>query len=98
MLRRLIWLAVGTFAIGTESFMIAGLLPTIASDLDVSVASAGQLVTVFALVCAVGAPILATLTAGWERRRLLLWSMSGFLLANLLAAVSTHYAGLLGAR
>jgi predicted MFS family arabinose efflux permease len=45
---RLYWLALGTFAIGTEGFMIAPLLPDLSRDLSVSIASAGQLVTVFA--------------------------------------------------
>ncbi|KLU23644.1 hypothetical protein EOS_23580 [Caballeronia mineralivorans PML1(12)] len=43
------WLALGTFAAGTESFMIAGLLPDMAADLHASIVATGQLVTVFAL-------------------------------------------------
>ena len=46
------WMALGTFAIGTEGFMIAPLLPRLSGDLSVSVAAAGQLVTVFALTYA----------------------------------------------
>ena len=49
----LIYLALGTFAIGTEGFMIAAILPSIADSLSVSVQMAGQLVTVFTLVFAV---------------------------------------------
>ena len=45
----LAWLALGTFATGTESFMIAPLLPALAADLSVRVTVAAQLVTVFAL-------------------------------------------------
>ena len=47
--RYLTWLVLGAFAIGTEGFMIAGILPLIAGDLEVSTALAGQLVTGFAL-------------------------------------------------
>src|SRR5690348_12142545 len=39
----LLWLALGTFAVGTESFMIAAILPAIARDLGVGVAATGQL-------------------------------------------------------
>ena len=45
----LYWLALGAFAIGTEGFMIAPLLPSIAADLSVGISTAGQLVTAFAL-------------------------------------------------
>ena len=45
----LTWLALGTFATGTESFMIAALLPGLARDLSVTLTAAGQLVTIFAL-------------------------------------------------
>jgi predicted MFS family arabinose efflux permease len=92
------WLTLGAFAIGTEGFMIAGLLPTLARDLDVGLPAAGHLVTAFALAYALGAPVLAVLTAGLERKRLLAIAMGGFALANLSAALAPGYAGLMGAR
>jgi predicted MFS family arabinose efflux permease len=97
-LTRLNWLTLGAFAIGTEGFMIAGLLPTLARDLNVGLPAAGHLVTAFSLAYAIGAPVMAVLTARLERRRLLAVAMSGFTLANLLAALAPSYAGLLAAR
>jgi MFS family permease len=94
----LIWLTLGAFAIGTEGFMIAGLLPALARDLNVGVPAAGHLVTAFSLAYAIGAPVMAVLTAGLERRRLLAVAMGGFTLANLLAELAPGYAGLLAAR
>jgi predicted MFS family arabinose efflux permease len=94
----LIWLTLGAFAIGTEGWMIAGLLPALARDLSVGLAAAGNLVTAFSLAYALGAPVTAVLTAGWERRRLLAIAMSGFVLANLLAALAPDYFALLAAR
>ena len=94
----LIWLTLGAFAIGTEGFMIAGLLPILARDLNVGLAAAGHLVTAFSLAYAIGAPVMAMLTAGLERRRLLAIAISGFTLANLLAALAPGYSGLLAAR
>ena len=94
----LIWLTLGAFAIGTEGFMIAGLLPALARDLNVGLSAAGHLVTAFSLAYAIGAPVMAVLTAGLERRRLLAIAMAGFTLANLLAALAPGYAGLLAAR
>jgi predicted MFS family arabinose efflux permease len=92
------WLTLGAFAIGTEGFMIAGLLPALARDLNVGIPAAGHLVTAFSLAYAIGAPVMAVLTAGLERRRLLAVAMGGFILANLLAALAPNYAGLLAAR
>jgi predicted MFS family arabinose efflux permease len=97
-LASLIWLTLGAFAIGTEGFMIAGLLPALARDLNVGLPAAGNLVTAFSLAYAIGAPVMAVLTAGLERRRLLAIAMGGFALGNLLAALAPGYSGLLAAR
>lgn len=94
----LYWLALGTFAVGTEGFMIAGMLPTIANDLSVSVSAAGQLVAVFAFAYAISSPILTTLTGAINRRKLLILAMGAFALANLLAWNATGYWSLMGAR
>jgi predicted MFS family arabinose efflux permease len=96
--RPLYWLAAGAFAVGTESFMIAGLLPGMAKDLGVSVAAAGQLVTVFALAYAFASPVLAALTGHIGRRKLLIGAMGFFAAANLLAAAATGYWTLMAAR
>lgn len=95
---RLYWLALGTFAIGTEGFMIAPLLPEMARDLSVSLAGAGQLVTVFALTHALSSPILTALTGSVDRRRLLIGSMLAFAAANFVAWSAHDYAGLMAAR
>ena len=97
-LARLYWLALGTFAIGTEGFMIAPLLPEMASDLSVSLASAGQLVTVFALTHALSSPVLTALTGSVDRRRLLIASMLAFAAANFVAWSADDYAGLMTTR
>src|ERR1700683_5389428 len=95
---RLYWLALGTFAIGTEGFMIAPLLPDLARDLSVSLASAGQLATVFALTYALSSPVLTTLTGDFDRRRLLIASMLAFAAANFVALSAHSYSGLLARR
>src|ERR1700730_6144885 len=91
-------LALGTFAVGTEGFMIAAILPGIATSLSVSVQMAGQLVTVFTLVFAVSSPILTALTGRVPRRKLLLISMGVFALGNIAAASASGYWSLLLAR
>ncbi len=86
---RLLILVLGTFIIGTDDFVIAGLLPSIANDMNVSIATAGQLVTAFAIAYAVGAPVLGTLTLNIPVKTLLVISMIVFTIANCLSAVVT---------
>src|SRR5471032_3325441 len=94
----LYWLAVGTFAVGTEAFMIAAMLPKIATDVSVSLQAAGQLVTIFALTYAITSPVLTALTGGLDRRKLLILAMTAFAAANLVAASASGYWSLAGAR
>ena len=94
----LYFLALGTFAIGTEGFMIAPLLPDLAADLGVSVVKAGQLVTVFALTYAFSSPVLTALTAGLDRRRQLIGAMIAFAASNAVAFTAPSYGALMGAR
>ncbi len=96
--RTLIWLAVATFSNGIDGYVLAGLLPAISTDLDVSNAAAGQLVTVFALTSAVSAPVLGSLTSGWERRATIVGSLGLFVLGNLVVALAPAYPVALGGR
>ncbi len=95
---RLLPLAIAMFAVGTDGFVIAGLLPQIAADLDVGVTAAGQLVTVFALALAVSAPVLGAATSGMDRRRVLVLALAIFILGNVLTAVGPDYTTVLSAR
>jgi MFS family permease len=63
-------LAVGTFAVGTSGYIVAGLLPALTGELHVSASAAAQLVTAFAIAYAIGSPLFAAVTGRWERRRL----------------------------
>jgi len=94
----LFWAALGAFAVGTEGFLIAPLLPDMAADLDVSPSMIGLTVSAFALAYALGSPVAAALTAGIDRRKLLTFALTLFTFANLLAASSANYAWLVAAR
>ncbi|MBP2322684.1 putative MFS family arabinose efflux permease [Kibdelosporangium banguiense] len=91
-------LATGTFAAGTSSQIIAGVLPDLAHEQNVSVATAGQLLTAFALTYAVSSPLLAAATGRWERRKLLVTAMMVMALGNALGAIAPNYATLFVAR
>ncbi|GAA3701764.1 MFS transporter [Nonomuraea antimicrobica] len=98
MVKRLLPLALATFAVGTDSYVIAGLLPSIATDLRVSTPAAGQLVTVFALVMALSAPVMGALTSGLDRRSALLVALGVFVAGNVVTALGTEYAVVMIAR
>ncbi len=95
---RLLPLVLGAFAIGAETFLVSGVLPLIAADLHVAAATAGSLVTIFALAYAFGSPLIAVATAGVERKRLLIFAIGAFALANLVAASAPNFASLAAAR
>ncbi|GAA2815990.1 MFS transporter [Crossiella cryophila] len=96
--RALLPLATAMFAVGTDGFIIAGLLPQIATDLDVGLAAAGQLVTAFALAFAVSAPILGALTSAMTRRAALLLGLAVFIVGNAATALGPDYTTVLLAR
>ncbi|WED23470.1 MFS transporter [Vibrio sp. JC009] len=91
-------LTLSAFAIGTTEFVIVGLIPTMAADLNVSLPSAGLLVSLYALGVAVGAPVLTALTGNWKRKTVLLAVMALFVLGNLLAWQAPGYSTLVTAR
>lgn len=94
----LLALTLSAFAIGTTEFVIVGLIPTMAADLNVSLPSAGLLVSLYALGVAIGAPVLTALTGKWNRKHVLLAVMSLFVAGNLLAWQAPGYDTLITAR
>lgn len=94
----LLALTLSAFAIGTTEFVIVGLIPTMANDLQVSLPSAGLLVSLYALGVAIGAPVLTALTGKWNRKSVLLGVMSLFVIGNLLAWQAPGYPTLVLAR
>ncbi|TCM97006.1 DHA1 family inner membrane transport protein [Paenibacillus sp. BK033] len=91
-------LTVGAFAIGMTEFVIMGILPNVANDLNVSISAAGQLITMYALGVAVGAPIMTILTSRIPQKKLLCILMLLFILGNGLSVVAPNYAVLMIAR
>lgn len=94
----LLALATGAFGIGVTEFAPMGLLPIVATDLGVSIPTAGLLVSAYALGVLLGAPLLTLTTARVPRKTLLIGLMGIFTLGNLLSALSDSYSMLLAAR
>lgn len=94
----LLALAMGGFAIGTTEFVTMGLLPQIADGVDVSIPTAGHLISAYALGVVAGVPVLALFGARLPRRALLVGLMTAYGLFNLLTAVASSYHLVLAAR
>ncbi|MFD6169517.1 MFS transporter [Streptomyces coeruleorubidus] len=87
----LVALALGGFGIGLTEFLIAGLLPQVASGFTVSEAAAGWLISGYALSVAVGAIALTAATARLPRKQVLLGLVALFVVGNLLSAIAPNY-------
>ncbi|QHI97783.1 MFS transporter [Xylophilus rhododendri] len=98
LLSPLLALAIGAFGIGVTEFAPMGMLPSIASDLGVSIPSAGLLISAYAMGVLIGAPLMTLTTARVPRRTLLISLMGIFTLGNLLSALADNYTLLLAAR
>ncbi|MBW0255353.1 MFS transporter [Cellulomonas sp. PS-H5] len=94
----LLALALGGFSIGTTEFATMGLLPLVAENLDATIPEAGHAITAYALGVVVGAPLLTTIAARMDRRRLLLLLMTAFTVGNVLSALAPSLGWLVAAR
>ncbi|WP_037663988.1 MFS transporter, partial [Streptomyces aurantiacus] len=97
-MRRIWLLMLGAFTLGLDAYVMAGLLPVVADDLDTTVSLAGQMVTVFTLAYAVSAPLVAGLLAGARPRVLIVASLAVFTLGNGATALAPGLAVLLLSR
>ncbi|MEV6802253.1 Cmx/CmrA family chloramphenicol efflux MFS transporter [Micromonospora rifamycinica] len=91
-------LAVAVFATGTSEFMLAGLVPDIATSLNVPIGAAGLLTSAFAAGMVVGAPLMAALARRWPARASLLGFVLVFAVAHVVGALTTSFAVLLVTR
>ena len=91
-------LTAGAFGIGVTEFVIMGLLIEVSTDLGVSIASAGLLISGYALGVVVGAPLMTAFAARWPRKTVLLALMVIFTLGNAACALAPDYALLMAAR
>jgi len=90
--------AVAVFAMGTSEFMLAGLVPDIATGFDVSVGAAGLLTSAFAVGMIVGAPLMAALARRWPARTSLLVFVLVFTITHIVGALTTSFVVLLATR
>ncbi len=95
---KVIILAISAVAVGLVELIVGGILPTIANDLNISIGTAGQLITVFALVYAISGPVLLVLTSKFERKKIYLISLLVFLAGNVMTYFSPTFTVMMIAR
>ncbi len=91
-------LALSTVAAGLVELIVGGILPSIASEFNISLSRAGQLITVFALIYAVAGPILLVLTSKIERKKLMIATLFVFFLGNIMTYFSPTFTLMMAAR
>jgi DHA1 family chloramphenicol resistance protein-like MFS transporter len=91
-------LGLAVFALGTSEFMLSGILPAIADDMDVTIPQAGLLISAFAIGMVVGAPLLAVATLRLPRRTTLIALISVFGLGQVAGALAPTYSVLFASR
>lgn len=91
-------LGLSVFALGTSEFMLSGILPAVADDMDVTIPQAGLLISAFAIGMVVGAPLLAVATLRLPRRTTLISLITVFGLGQVAGALAPSYAVLFASR
>lgn len=91
-------LGLGIFAMTTSEFMVAGMLPELASGLGVSISAIGYLVSAYAVAMAVGGPVVSAALARASRSRSLVLLLATFLGGQVLGAVASGYPMLVVSR
>ncbi|CBJ83259.1 Major facilitator superfamily protein [Xenorhabdus bovienii str. Jollieti] len=91
-MKKIIFLAIGMFALGFDAYIIAGLVPGISETYQKSASQIGQSVSIFTLCYAISAPLFASLLAGKPIKKVLLTAIVIFGLANALTALSPNFS------
>lgn len=91
-------LTVGVFGILNTEMGFIGILPDIAAYFDVSVATAGWLVSIFAISVAISAPTMPLLFSGINRKKVMLIVLSVFVVGNIVSIFTSSFTVLLIAR
>jgi DHA1 family arabinose polymer transporter-like MFS transporter len=98
MKKSLLTLTLGGLGIGITEFVMMGLLPDIAKDLNITIPQAGHLISSYALGVVVGAPVLVAIAGSYPPKKILLALMVMFTAFNALSAFSPDYTTMLAAR
>lgn len=96
--KNIIPLTLGGLGIGTTEFVMMGMLPDVASDLQISIPQAGYLISAYALGVVIGAPLLVAISSNFAPKKILFALMVMFTVFNALSAFAPDNMTLLVAR
>lgn len=97
-MKKVLILSLGMFALGFDAYIVAGIIPGISETYQRDVSQVGLAVSMFTLFYAISAPIFASILAGKPFKKILLYSMLIFTIANSITAVAPTFALLLISR
>lgn len=97
-MKKVFILSLGMFTLGFDAYIIAGLIPGISETYDKDVSQIGLAVSIFTLFYAISAPIFASLLAGRSVKKILLYAMVVFTIANSITAIASTFTILLMSR
>lgn len=88
----LTWMLLAVFGVGTVEYLVAGVLRGVSADMGVSNATAGLLVTVYAVTVVIGGPLLTIVTTQMPRTPLIVGLMALFVVGNIGTALAPNFA------
>ncbi|MWV43732.1 MFS transporter [Paenibacillus sp. HJL G12] len=91
-------LAIACFVTGMVELIVGGILDLISGDLHISLSAAGQLITLYSIVFAISGPLLLTVTARMERKRLYQYALLVFIIGNVISSLSPNFITMVIAR
>lgn len=97
-MKKVLILSLGMFALGFDAYIVAGLIPGISETYDKDASQIGLAVSIFTLFYAISAPVCASLFAGKSVKKILLYSMIVFTIANSITAIAPTFTVLLISR
>src|SRR5437868_820957 len=89
---KIVLLALTCFVLGTSEYVIVGVLDKIALSSDITIAQAGQLITVFAITVSLGTPIAIYFTSKMDQRKVMIMALSLVVVSCLMMVASNTYA------
>ena len=97
-MKKVLILSLGMFALGFDAYIVAGIIPGISETYQRNVSQVGLAVSMFTLFYAISAPVFASILAGKPLKKILLYSMLIFTIANSITAVAPTFTLLLISR
>ncbi|PQA96992.1 hypothetical protein B0A69_02795 [Chryseobacterium shigense] len=91
MKKKIFPLLLGGFGLGVAEFVMMGILPQIATAVDISISQAGYLISAYALGVVLGVPILNNISKKYSAKKALVILLLMFIVFNALTIVAPNF-------